>query len=70
VAELRFEFYMTTAIGPEMVKLLREQSQTLFSKVGSFCWLRVNFRLTPALKETFTNKLNAEALRAKDWIFR
>jgi cell division protein FtsB len=56
---------MTTAIGPEMVKRVREQSQTLFSKVGSLYSSRENFSLTPALKETFTSKLNAKPRQAK-----
>jgi phosphoglucomutase len=41
-------------------KTLREQLQILFGKVGSFYPLRENFRLTPEVKEKFTNKLKAE----------
>jgi len=41
-------------------KPLREQLQILFGKVGSFYPLRENFRLTPEVKEKFTNKLRAE----------
>ncbi|HVP51402.1 MAG TPA: phosphoglucomutase/phosphomannomutase family protein [Terriglobales bacterium] len=41
-------------------KPLREQLQILFGKVGSFYPLRENFRLTPEVKEKFTNKLKAE----------
>ena len=41
-------------------KPLREQLQFLFGKVGSFYPLRENFRLTPEVKEQFTNKLQAE----------
>ena len=41
-------------------KPLREQLQILFGKVGSFYPLRENFRLTPEVKEQFTNKLKAE----------
>ena len=67
---MRPELYMTTAIGPEMVKLRREQLQILFGKVGSFYPLGENFRLTASVKETSTSKLNAEAPRAKDRIFR
>jgi len=61
---------MTTVIEPDMVQCVRERLQTLFSKVGSLYSRREKFRLTPALKETFTSKLNAEAPRAKGWIFR
>jgi len=61
---------MTTVIEPDMVKCVREQLQALFSKVGSFYSLGENFRLTARVKETFTSKLNAEAPRAKGWIFR
>ena len=56
---------MTTAIGPDTVKWVRERLQTLFSKVGSLYSRREKFRLTPALKETFTSKLNAEAPRGQ-----
>jgi phosphoglucomutase len=42
-------------------KPLREQLQILFGKVGSFYPLRENFRLTPEVKEKFTNKLQSEA---------
>lgn len=41
-------------------KPLREQLQFLFGKVGSFYPLRENFRLTPEVKEKFTNKLQGE----------
>lgn len=36
------------------------QLDELFAKVGSFYPLRENFRLTPEVKEKFTNKLNSQ----------
>ena len=41
-------------------KPLREQLQFLFGKVGSFYPLRENFRLTPEVKEKFTEKLRLD----------
>jgi phosphoglucomutase len=41
-------------------KPLREQLQMLFGKVGSYYPLRENFRLTPAVKEQFTSKLQTK----------
>ena len=41
-------------------KPLQEQLSELFGKVGSFYPRRENFRLTPEVKEKFTNKLRAE----------
>jgi alpha-D-glucose phosphate-specific phosphoglucomutase len=39
---------------------LVQQLQTLFAKVGSFYPLRENFRLTPEVKEKFTEKLRVD----------
>src|SRR5205085_7980731 len=41
-------------------KPLGEQLQALFDKVGSFYPLRENFRLTPEVKEKFTEKLRMD----------
>ena len=41
-------------------KPIAEQLHDLFAKVGSFYPLRENFRLTPAVKTKFTQKLEAE----------
>jgi phosphoglucomutase len=41
-------------------KPLTAQLQDLFVKVGSFCPLRENFRLTPEVKAKFTDKLETE----------
>ncbi|HXB21663.1 MAG TPA: phosphoglucomutase/phosphomannomutase family protein [Candidatus Solibacter sp.] len=41
-------------------KPLREQIIDLFGKVGSFYPQRENFRLTPEVKEKFTNKLKSD----------
>jgi alpha-D-glucose phosphate-specific phosphoglucomutase len=39
---------------------LAEQLHKIFAKVGSFYPMRENFRLTPEVKEKFTDKLNAD----------
>jgi len=41
-------------------KSLGKQLQELFSKVGSFCPQRENFRLTEDVKEKFTKKLHSD----------
>jgi phosphomannomutase len=41
-------------------KSLGQQLQDLFAKVGSFYPVRENFRLTPEVKEKFTEKLRAD----------
>jgi phosphoglucomutase len=41
-------------------KPLGKQLSELFAKVGSFCPQRENFRLTPEVKEKFTEKLRSE----------
>ena len=41
-------------------KSLREQLKELFAKVGSFYPVRENFRLTPEVKTTFTEKLKTD----------
>ena len=41
-------------------KSLTAQLQDLFAKVGSFYPLRENFRLTPEVKEKFTEKLRVD----------
>ena len=41
-------------------KSLGQQLSELFAKVGSFCPQRENFRLTPEVKEKFTEKLRSE----------
>jgi len=38
-----------------------QQLRELFAEVGSFYLLRANFRLTPEVKEKFTEKLRLEA---------
>lgn len=41
-------------------KTIKEQLNALFAKVGSFYPLRENFRLTPEVKATFTEKLKSD----------
>ena len=61
MSDKSLKFRPRAACGKPRFREPQATTQTIFAKVGSFYPLRENFRLTPEVKEKFTEKLRSDS---------